>query len=47
MIVRQRVSLVEKILLTIVMVILVIAVAAMVAVAVWLSGHDLSFLVGD
>jgi len=46
MIVKQRMSLIEKILLTIVTIILVIAVIAMIAVAIWLSGRDLSFLIG-
>jgi len=47
MIIRHRMSLLEKILLTIAMIILVIATLAMIAVAIWLTRFDLSFLVGD
>lgn len=46
MIVKQRTSLVEKILLTIVMIILAVGMIGMVVVAFWLFGRDLSFLVG-
>ena len=45
MIIKQRISLLEKILLAIVMVVLVVAITFMIAAAIWLSGHDLSFLV--
>jgi len=47
MIIKQRMSLMEKILLTIAMIILTVAVIGMIGFAIWLSGRDLSFLMGD
>jgi len=47
MIIKQSLLLGEKILLTIAMIILTVAVIGMIGFAIWLSGRDLSFLMGD
>jgi len=45
MIIKQRMSLMEKVLLVIAITILVAAMIGMVVVAFWLSSHDLLFLI--